>query len=41
MKISAAAVLIAGGVAVLISLLAALIPAARASALDPVKGLRQ
>lgn len=41
MKISAAAVIAAGGVAVLISLLAALIPAARASALDPVKGLRQ
>jgi len=41
MKISIPAVLIAGGAAMLISLLAALIPAARASSLDPVKGLRQ
>ncbi|MCP4646376.1 MAG: ABC transporter permease [bacterium] len=41
MKISFLAVFTAGGVAVLISLLAALIPASRASVLDPVKGLRQ
>lgn len=41
MNISAAVVLAAGGTAVLISLLAAVIPAARASAFDPVEGLRQ
>lgn len=41
MKVSPAAVLIAGGAAVLISLLAAVIPAARAASLDPVEGLRQ
>jgi len=41
MKISFLPVLSAGGAAVLISLAAAVIPAARAAALDPVKGLRQ
>lgn len=41
MKISFQAVFTAGGVAVLISLLAALVPAARASGLEPTKGLRQ
>ena len=41
MKISVAGIMAAGGVAVLISLLAALVPALRASALDPVEGLRQ
>lgn len=41
MKISFLPVLTAGGAAVLISLAAAVIPAARAAALDPVKGLRQ
>lgn len=41
MKISILSVLTAGGVAVLISLAAAVVPAAKAAALDPVKGLRQ
>ncbi|MCD4708468.1 MAG: ABC transporter permease [Candidatus Sabulitectum sp.] len=41
MKISFQAVFTAGGAAVLISLLAALVPAARASSLEPTKGLRQ
>jgi len=41
MKISFQAVFTAGGAAVLISLLAALIPAARASVLEPAKGLRE
>lgn len=41
MKISFLAVFTAGGVSVLISILAALVPAARASALEPTKGLRQ
>ncbi len=41
MKVSPTAVLAAGGAAVLISLLAAVIPAARAASLDPVEGLRQ
>lgn len=41
MKVSFQAVLTAGGAAVLISLLAALVPANRASSLDPTKGLRQ
>ena len=41
MKISFPAVFTAGGAAILISLLAALVPAARASTLEPTKGLRQ
>lgn len=41
MNISLGGVATAAGAAVLISLLAALIPAARAASLDPVKGLRQ
>ncbi len=41
MKISFQAVFTAGGAAILISLLAALVPAARASGLEPVKGLKQ
>ncbi|MCK5130613.1 MAG: ABC transporter permease [Candidatus Sabulitectum sp.] len=41
MKISFLATFTAGGSAVLISLLAALVPAARASGLEPTKGLRQ
>ncbi len=41
MKISFQAVFTAGGAAVLISLLAALVPATRASGLEPTKGLRQ
>lgn len=41
MKISAGGTIAAGGAAILISLLAALIPAARAAAFDPVEGLRQ
>lgn len=41
MKISLLAVFTAGGISVLISILAALVPAARASALEPTKGLRQ
>lgn len=40
MRISFQAVFTAGGAAVFISLLAALIPAAKAAATDPVKGLR-
>ncbi len=41
MKISSLAVISAGGAAVLTSLLAALLPAIRASGLEPTKGLRQ
>ncbi len=41
MKISFLEVFTSGGVAVLISILAALVPAARASVLEPTKGLRQ
>lgn len=41
MKISLSSTLTAGGAAVLISLLAAAVPAFRAAALDPVKGLIQ
>lgn len=41
MQVSIGGVLTAGGAAVLISLIAALIPAARAASLDPVEGLRQ
>jgi len=41
MKISIPGIFTAGGAAVLISLLAALVPAWRASAFDPVEGLRQ
>ncbi len=41
MKISFPAVFTAGGIAVLVSVLAALLPAKKASALEPVKGLRQ
>lgn len=41
MNISLKAVFTAGAAAVLISLLAALVPAARASSLEPTKGLRQ
>lgn len=41
MRIRMATVLMAAAAAVLISLFAAIIPAARAASLDPVKGLRQ
>ncbi|MCK5785054.1 MAG: ABC transporter permease [Candidatus Sabulitectum sp.] len=41
MRISFPAVFTAGGAAIIISLLAALVPAARASTLEPTKGLRQ
>ena len=41
MKISFPAVFTAGGAALLISLLAALVPAARASGVEPTQGLRQ
>ncbi len=41
MKISFLAVFTSGGVAVVVSLLAALLPAARAASLEPTKGLRQ